>query len=153
MEHPLVARRRTSPGYRVTRLARLNSAFLDRLVESMDIGHGQIPYLCALLACEGLTQDELAAGVGVNRSATARALALLESKGLVSRRENSENRRQKLVFPSERARRMADDFYAVLDRENEVLFEGLSEDERRVALDIMDRMMANVQRALDEEES
>lgn len=144
----LKKRRMTSPGYRVSRLARLNFALIDHWAEYLGISHGQVGYMCELLHREGRTQDEIAEAVGVNRSATARALALLERKKLVRRRENPENRRQKLVYPTEKARMLEKSFFDVLDRNNAVLFGGFTEEEKAAGLALFDRMIANVESAL-----
>jgi DNA-binding MarR family transcriptional regulator len=140
----LKERRKTSPGHKVSRLARLLALQVERTAAPLGIGHGQVPYMCELLYHGRLTQDELGALVGVNRSATARAVALLERKGLVSRCENPQNRRQKFVSPTARARELETAFFSALDTNNEVMFRGLSTQERRMALELLEKMAVNL---------
>lgn len=143
------ARRMTSGGYRIGMMSRLQGALLERRLRSHGIAAGQLPYILEALCKPGLTQDEMAARVGVSRAATARALHALEQDGLVSRAENPDNRRQKLVEPTARARELEQPLRAVLDGHNQMLFKDFSPQERALALGLMDRIVHNLKTSLD----
>ncbi len=143
--------RRESPGYRIARLSRVNACLLERKVAGMGLCGGQIPYIIAILEKGGQTQDELAASIHVNRAATARMLKNMENAGLITRTENLENRRQKLVWPTEKAEALVDDLLDVLTEHNDMLLAGFSREEKLHFLSLLDRVIVNVDRLLNKD--
>jgi len=66
---------------------------------------------------------------------------------MVTREVNPENRRQKLVTASSKAREQGDAFFAILRKASDTLVEGLTDDEKESALTLLDRIMANGMKA------
>lgn len=145
-------RRKSSLAYRVSLLYRLNTSLLERFLADFEYCPGQIPYIISTIEKEGQTQDELAALIRVNRAATARTLKKMEKAGLVVRKENPENRRQNLVYPTDKSKANLDDLLEILDQHNAIMFEGFSDEERQQAVGFMNRVISNVQRAVDSRE-
>jgi len=141
--------RSKSFSFRVARLFRMNACQLDRQLSRLGLCHGQVPYIIATVEKDGQTQDELAALVRVHRAATARTLKNMETAGLVVRKENPENRRQKLVYSTEKSRNILDDMLAILDTHNQTMFADFSEEEKTLILSLMDSAIDNVQEMLD----
>ena len=142
--------RRKSPGYRAARIFRTNACLLDRQVSSLGLCHGQIPYLIAITEKEGQTQDELGASIRVTRAATARTLKGMEKAGLITRKENPDNRRQKLVYPTEQANNLMEKLHIILAAHNDLMLTGFSEEEKTQLFSLMDRLIDNVEDALKE---
>ncbi|WP_461209617.1 MarR family winged helix-turn-helix transcriptional regulator [Desulfocurvus sp. DL9XJH121] len=132
--------------HRVALLQRMNQALLDNWLEELGLRYGQMPFLCAVLECGGMSQDELAARASVSSACAARALFSLEETGFIIREENPDNRRQKLVHPTSRAREMQEALFEIKDRLNEQLLAGFGPEERALALEFLDRMLANAER-------
>lgn len=144
----IVDRRAKSMGYRAGRLHRLHMLALDGWLEELGlpgVRYGTVPFLSAILERDGRTQDELAAWASVSCARAARALCMLEDSGLITRDENPENRRQKLVYATEKAHAVNEAFIEILSRNNATLLKGFSDDERALALEFMDRMIANLE--------
>lgn len=144
-------RRSVSLGYRIARLFRLNSCLLDSWLAGHSMNHGQIPYIMCTVEKEGQTQDKLSTCIRVDRAATARALKCMEKAGLIEREENPKNRRQKLVYPTPEGKAQYAKLVPLLNNHNEVMFRGFSADERKTAIALLDRVIANVQGELDGE--
>jgi len=142
--------RSKSPGYRAARIFRTSACLLDRELAVLGLCHGQIPYLVTLLENEGSTQDELAAHIRVNRAATARTLKGMEKAGLVTRKENPENRRQNLVYLTDKSKEVIEDVLAILDAHNNRMLNGFSKEEKALLLSLMDRVIDNVDSAIQE---
>ncbi|WP_319469108.1 MarR family winged helix-turn-helix transcriptional regulator [uncultured Pseudodesulfovibrio sp.] len=142
--------RAASLGYRIARLFRMNSCRLDRWLAEFGLCHGQVPYLISITEKSGQTQDELAAQVHVHRAATARILKNMEAAGLVTRKENPENRRQNLVFPTDKSCALIGDVVDVLDIHNETLLKGFSDEERELLFSMMDRILENAEWSKDD---
>lgn len=64
---------------------------------------GQAMYLFRLCHEPGLSQDELARRLYVNKSNVARQVAKLEQQGYVMRKSSPEDKRVQLVYPTEKA--------------------------------------------------
>ena len=144
----IVDRRAKSISYRAGRLHRLHLMVLNSWLEELDlpgVRYGTVPFLSAVLERGGRTQDELAEWASVSGARAARALCMLEESGLVERRENPENRRQKLVFATDKAQAVSRAFTEILGRNNATLLRGFSDSERTQALRYMDRMIANLE--------
>ena len=60
-------------------------------------------YILPICGTPGMSQDQLAKLMFINKSNVARHLAALEKSGYVERRQNEEDRRVTNVFPTERA--------------------------------------------------
>lgn len=138
--------RAASLGYRVSLLARLKGCILDRKIADLEICHGQIAYLMETILNEGQPQERLAEIVLVDRAATTRALKCMETSGLVTRRPNPENRRQKLVYPTQKGREVMDELLNRLTENTEMMFEGFSPEERKLFLAMMDRIIGNAKK-------
>ncbi len=136
--------RSTSFGYRFALLHRLNCSLNSEKMEKLGISASQIPFLAELFLADGpLTQDQLSKRVVIDKAATARGLMHLEDQGLVARKVNPANRRQKLVSPTPKARELEADFYKALRSTSEIFVQGFSKEEKEQALSLLDRMMEN----------
>jgi DNA-binding MarR family transcriptional regulator len=140
--------RSKSFGYRFALLYRLMCTLNSERMERIGISASQIPFLSELFLADGpLTQDELSKRVVIDKAATARGLMNLEDQGLVVRKVNPKNRRQKLVSPTPKARELETDFYKALRNSSEVFVQGFSREEKEQALSLLDRMMENGKQA------
>ena len=93
----MVYRLHDSLGYRLSRAARIQERRLDAGLKSL--GLTRITW-CVLLAVgnEGLSQpSEIADYVGIDRTATSRALRQLEAQGLIGRRPGGSDGRTRSV--------------------------------------------------------
>lgn len=75
----------------------------------------------------GATQEELTAMVGVDKSATARAVRSLERKGYLTRRQDAKDHRQNRVFATDAALEIAEQVHAELLRLDNEMMRGLSD--------------------------
>jgi DNA-binding MarR family transcriptional regulator len=100
----------------------------------------QTPYLTALYRHPGLSQEEMARQLNVNKSSVARQLALLEDKGYIRREPSSTDKRLLLVYPTEKALDVKDRLYRCYHDWNSYLTEGFTEEERQTLSDLMARV-------------
>ncbi len=74
----------------------------DKLKES-DLNPGQAVYILALCHTPGLSQEQLARRIYINKSNVTRHLTALERTGYIERRQSERDRRVTLVYPTEKA--------------------------------------------------
>lgn len=139
-------RREDSFGYLVNMLARLFARGLDRRLAAHNLGHGQFPALLMLWNQPGLTQGEIAQRICVEQPTMANTLNRMERDGLIERHPDPADRRRVQVYPSARAMALRDEALAGAMATNAAAIEGFSEAEREVALGLLRRMIANLER-------
>ena len=136
-------RRARSFGYRLSSLFRMFRASIQEDMEAVGVKACLVPFLAELFYEDGVAQEELAERLSLDKGSTARAIARMEGDGLVYRIRNQDNRRQKLVYLTDRAALLEKDFFAVLEKGTQQMTRGLSSSERETALLFFDRMIAN----------
>ena len=123
-----------------------------RKLKELGVGGGQVPYLLRLCRCPGLTQEELARALYVNKSTAARQLAGLERAGYVQRRPGDGDRRCLRVYPTDRALEILPQIRQVVRQWNDYLLEGLTEPEREALIATMERVSERAQTYIRREE-
>ena len=129
------------PGYLVRRLHQIHVAlFLEECVGT-SITPVQFGVLSILRDGQPLDQRQLGAEVGIDRTNIADVLARLESRGMIARVVNSEDRRRKLVSITAEGRAFVERQQCSMERAQERLVAPLSTTERRRLLDYLHRMV------------
>lgn len=122
-------------------------AMLYREKELADTGLSgcQTPYLMALYRDPGLSQEELARSMHVNKSSVTRQLLSLEEAGYIRREASPDDRRVILVYPTERAMALEPRLKQVLHSWSELLTDGFTADEKAVLSDLMARVASRAE--------
>ena len=85
----------------------LNIYFTLELSET-ELNASELVYLAQLYAHDGLTQEEMAKELSVDKAATARVMQSMEKKNLIVRKTDEKDKRAKRVFLTEKATRFED---------------------------------------------
>ncbi len=85
----------------------LNIYFAHELSET-ELNASELVYLAQLYAHDGLTQEEMAKELSVDKAATARVMQSMEKKNLIVRKTDEKDKRAKRVFLTEKATRFED---------------------------------------------
>ena len=131
-------------------ISRLSTRFMGSEMSRIGFGPGQFFLLSELFETEGLRQDELSQRVGVDKSNTSRALAKLESYGLVRRESDPENHRAKKVYLTEKAHVIKNKFKKIQRHWNAELLNGLTETEKAALLSGLKKVAANAETVFDQ---
>ncbi len=107
-------------------------------------GH-QTPYLTALHRRPGITQEELARELNVNKSTVPRQLLVLEEKGYVLRENDPSDKRSQLVFLTEQAEELITRIYSCYHDWSDYLTQDLTEAEQAE----LSRLMAHIAQRAD----
>ena len=114
--------------------------YRERELADTGLAGCQTPYLMALYRQEGLTQEELAHRLNVNKSSVARQLASLEKQGYIRREPDPDDRRSLLVYLTERADALRDRMRHVMRDWNDYLTADFTEEERETLSRLMGRV-------------
>ena len=124
----------------INTIARCAALYRDKYLEKAEITGWQAPYLPQICASPGITQDQLAARLHVNRSNVTRQLAMLEEKGFVRRQRSDSDRRAVEVYPTQRAQEALPLVKQAFARWREQLFSDLAPQERELLEDLLERL-------------
>lgn len=115
---------------RITKIAREVSKFTIRTLRADGIGPAELDTVHVIRKNPGCTQAHVCRMLGTDKAAVARQVAALEVRGYVTRTDNPEDARSKLLFATDRARRLKQSKAHVEAVCYEWLLEGLDEGER-----------------------
>ena len=136
-------------GYWISLLFRCSQTYVARELTPFELGRGQHNFLLVLFAQDGISQDNLARVLRIDKATVARGLVKLERAGYVQRRREDADHRIKLVYLTEKARGIEATLASVLSTWNDVLMQSLSDLERHEVLTLLQRMTQNVSRAVE----
>lgn len=144
--------RKNSCGYMTNWAARLFARAIDRELKEIGVSSGQMPVFFALGDGAAMPQKALAAAAAIEQPTMAATLSRMERAGLVERRPDPRDGRSQLValtpVAMEKAARACQAAAAV----NAAALAGLGEEERARFLDMLARVVAALERSLDEKE-
>lgn len=98
-------------------------------------------YVLTLGRRPGISQEELARELCVNKSNVTRALTQLEARGYVRRCESRQDRRVTLVYPTDKLLAVLPQVRQIVADWNAYLAEGFSEEELATFQSVLDRMV------------
>jgi len=133
------------PGYVVNWAARLFGRSFNRRLAGVGLSVGQWPILLALFQEDGLTQAQLVRRLDLEQPTVANTLKRMERDGLVHRAPHVTDRRQEHVHLSERGRTLSPQLIAMGAEVNTAALAGLSPSEARTLLELLHRVIANLQ--------
>ncbi|MBM7662722.1 DNA-binding MarR family transcriptional regulator [Bacillus mesophilus] len=140
-----------SLGRWISVLYRYGHVYVSRELEPFGIGKGQFMFLLVLYHEDGLSQDEMARRLNIDKGTTARAIGKLEEEGYVFRKTSELDRRLNHVYLSIKANDFKTQFFTILDRWTDILSEGLTQEEVRMAFDLLEKMSQNAARHVKKE--
>lgn len=102
------------------------------------------PFFMAISRQNGLTQEELTTLVGVDKAMTTRAIQSLESKGFIVRKQGVKDKRQNLVYKTEKVDLVESRLRADLLEFNACFTKEIDEPELEFFMSILNRMNENL---------
>jgi DNA-binding MarR family transcriptional regulator len=113
--------------------------------KELGLSKGQYLYLVRICENHGIIPDKLAEMIKVDRTTAARAIKKLEEQGLIEKRNDSENKKIKRLYPTEKGTRI----YPFLNREdehsNKVALSGFSQEEIDTIYNLLRRVRKNIE--------
>ncbi len=121
----------------------LRAAFDERL-SVLDLNLSQATLLAYVTDFGSSTQTELAEMVGLGRAATGTMIDQLESRGLVERRPDPDDRRVWLVATTTTGEILVDRFYELDQGLRAEFRQGISRADRHQLTELLDRLSVNI---------
>lgn len=134
-------------------ISRFYALIINKVFKGTGITYGQVPAIVVTVMEPGTTQDAIARIVGCNKSTISRVLNTLEKTDYVYRKENADNKREKLVYPTEKLVRLKRKIAEGFNDVDFLLFDNFTDEEKLSALHLLDKMIVNCQSRLADDDS
>lgn len=133
----------TSLGKWISLLYRYGQIYVTKELEPYNIGKGQFLFLISLYCNDGLSQEDLAQNLNIDKGTTARALNKLEKNGYIYRKPNKSNLRANQIFLTQKAKDFEPQLFAILQKWTDTLSTGMTESEIEIAFNLLTKMTEN----------
>ncbi|MGI5897394.1 MAG: MarR family winged helix-turn-helix transcriptional regulator [Oscillospiraceae bacterium] len=126
----------------ISRIHRCAGTYRGSKLGDEGINNCQHIYIFHVCKTPGISQDQLAKQICVNKSNVTRQLGSLERGGFVTREPDSADRRVLRVYPTEKAARIYPRVRTLMGEWNQLLLEDFSEEERAALISMLERVTA-----------
>lgn len=109
-------------------------------LKKYNLGSGQSIFLFQLYKKDGISQDELANTLYIDKGTTARSLQKLESEGFIKKEVLVTDRRTNIIYLTEKALNLKPEINAVLKKWDTLLACSLSENEKSTLLNLLKKI-------------
>lgn len=125
-------------------LHRLSDVYLDHQLITMKLTSKQFMYILYLCDNEGMSQEELASELRIDKGSVAKTIKQLESKKYVIRKTSSKDRRQYQVYPTELAKSIYPDLVEITRNYEHNLTKNLTTIETDIFRNLLDKIIENL---------
>ncbi len=132
-----------SAGHKIATINRLGTIYFNNELPDIDLhGPGQMRIILALSRCEdGITQEELAHHLLVDKASISRMIRPLVDGGIILREKDPQDLRAYRLHLSDAAREKMGDIQQKAHGWTEILMAGFSTEERELCFSFLDRML------------
>jgi DNA-binding MarR family transcriptional regulator len=141
------------PGYLINRAARLMLRLADIRFRPLGLGVASFPVLSMLRTGQKLSQKELALCARIEQPSMAQLLSRLERDGMIKRSPDPGDGRSSLISITRKAQGILPEVDAAVDAGNELALGGMSDDEVKTLIDLLQRLIGNLERATEREQA
>lgn len=126
--------------HNITDISRCAAQFRQEELAPLGLKACHASYLTVVCRCPGITQDQLARKIFINKSNVARQLAVLEEDGFVERRPSTEDKRAIQVYPTQKAKDCLPRIHEIFREWEAFVAQDLSKEERKCLVSMLDKM-------------
>lgn len=126
--------------YNITHIARCAAQYQSEEMAPFGLKACHASYLVTICRHPGITQDQLAKRIFINKSNVARQLVVLEEGGFVERRPSPDDKRATLVYPTQKAMDILPEIHRVFHDWEAFVAQDLTEEERILAVKMLEKI-------------
>lgn len=123
---------------------RIGQCYLDKALKPYNLGSGQGMFLAVLLNQDGISQENLATILHIDKGTTARAIKKLEAEGYIVREVDPNDKRVNIIRVTEKSLAVQPLLKKVWEDWTNMLTSGFSEEEKVKAVALLRKMASNV---------
>lgn len=139
---------RTNGGFQISKIKQLGDRVFEKIltaqgIEAFNGAQGRILYV--LWQEDGVSIKTIAERCGLAITSLTTMLERMEKPGLIIRQQDSGDKRKTLIFLTDKAKAMKEDYDAVSDRMSTIFYQGFTEEEIRNFEEHLERIRLNLE--------
>ena len=140
---------RTNGGFQISKIKQLGDRVFEKIltaqgIEAFNGAQGRILYV--LWQEDGVPIKTIAERCGLAITSLTTMLERMEKSGLIFRQQDSGDKRKTLIFLTDKAKALKEDYDAVSDRMSTIFYQGFTEEEIRNFEEHLERIRLNLER-------
>ena len=140
---------RINGGFQVSKIKQLGDRIFEKILAERDIeafngAQGRMLYV--LFQEDGVPIKTVSEKCGLAITSLTTMLERMEKGGLILRKQDSADKRKTLLFLTDKAKDLENDYVAVSEEMGDIYYQGFTEEEVRAAEDYLDRIRQNLER-------
>lgn len=117
--------------------------YMQDQLQEYNLGSGQFHFLMMLYNKDGVNQETLAEILNIDKATSARAIKKLEEQGFVTRKRDTNDRRNYNVFLTEKAKKLQPKIKEILSTWTEILLKDISKEEQNQLFNLLEKIAQN----------
>lgn len=139
---------RTNGGFQISKIKQLGDRVFEKIltaqgIEAFNGAQGRILYV--LWQEDGVPIKTIAERCGLAITSLTTMLERMEKSGLIIRQQDSGDKRKTLIFLTDKAKALKEDYSAVSDRMSALFYQGFTEEEIRNFEEHLERIRLNLE--------
>ena len=139
---------RTNGGFQISKIKQLGDRVFEKIltaqgIEAFNGAQGRILYV--LWQEDGVPIKTIAERCGLAITPLTTMLERMEKSGLIIRQQDSGDKRKTLIFLTDKAKALKEDYDAVSDRMSTIFYQGFTEEEIRNFEEHLERIRLNLE--------
>ena len=139
---------RTNGGFQISKIKQLGDRVFEKIltaqgIEAFNGAQGRILYV--LWQEDGVPIKTISERCGLAITSLTTMLERMEKSGLIIRQQDSGDKRKTLIFLTDKAKALKEDYDAVSDRMSTVFYQGFTEEEIRNFEEHLERIRLNLE--------
>ena len=140
---------RTNGGFQISKIKQLGDRVFEKIltaqgIEAFNGAQGRILYV--LWQEDGVPIKTIAERCGLAITSLTTMLERMEKSGLIIRQQDSGDKRKTLIFLTDKAKALKEDYDAISDRMSAIFYQGFTEEEIRNFEEHLERIRLNLER-------
>lgn len=136
--------------HHITDISRTAAQYRTEQLAPLGLKACHASYLSVICRCPGITQDQLARRIFINKSNVARQLVILEEDGFVERRPSAEDKRAIQVYPTQKALDVLPRIREIFHSWEALVAQDLTEEERKLLVTMLSKMRTRAAEWMEE---
>ena len=138
----------TNGGFQISKIKQLGDRVFEKIltaqgIEAFNGAQGRILYV--LWQEDGVPIKTIAERCGLAITSLTTMLERMEKSGLIIRQQDSGDKRKTLIFLTDKAKALKEDYDAVSDRMSAIFYQGFTEEEIRNFEEHLERIRLNLE--------
>lgn len=132
----------------LSEIVRCGNLFINRKLKDQNSSYPEHFILMFLMSGRKVNQETIAGHFMVDKGTVAKTLSKMEAKGLITRAENPENHREKLVSLTQPGREKSEGMKQLRKEWNTAIFDGVSGEELEAFNRTLGKLAENAKKAI-----